>query len=161
MALDNLISVSFSEEELRRLDDALGVIEEIFKGRLISLTHEQRKEYGRLADRNHPWVVKTDEFIKLKPAIVPAFINKEEWDVDLKTDNQLRPRMRRINAIHSQMDDAMLLIGHDLYFNSLAYYRSIKVNAQNGLLDAKPIYEDLVQRCQGYSRKKSSSEPTP
>ena len=52
MALDNLISVSFTDEELTKISTAIEQINTILKGKAINLTPEDRRQYGSIADRN-------------------------------------------------------------------------------------------------------------
>ena len=44
MAIDNLISVEFTEQELTRLGNALNEIAQVFSGKVINLTPEERKQ---------------------------------------------------------------------------------------------------------------------
>jgi hypothetical protein len=48
MALDNLISVAFTEAELKEIDDAMATLERVFKGKAVNLTPEQRVQYSRV-----------------------------------------------------------------------------------------------------------------
>ena len=50
MALENLISVSFTEEELIQLDSHLLGIRQILTGKTVNLTPDQRRQYGRIAN---------------------------------------------------------------------------------------------------------------
>ena len=50
MALDNLISVSFTDEELTKISTAIEQINTILKGKAINLTPEDRRQYGSIAD---------------------------------------------------------------------------------------------------------------
>ncbi|OJX30970.1 MAG: hypothetical protein BGO86_00825 [Chryseobacterium sp. 36-9] len=43
MALENLISVEFTNAELTKLDDAISMIESVLLGKTINLTPEQRQ----------------------------------------------------------------------------------------------------------------------
>jgi hypothetical protein len=49
MALDNLVSVVFSNAEIAIIDAALSEIENILKGKAVNLTPKQRQTYGRVA----------------------------------------------------------------------------------------------------------------
>ncbi len=153
MALDNLISLSFSQEELTQLDGALTTIENILKDKVISLTEAQRKTYGRLGVNNKPWVTEINGYMELKPEITPKFIDKPEWDIDFKTHNDVDPRLMRLESIASQLSDTMLLIGHDLFSNALSYYRNCKLLAKQNVPGAKEIYESLKRMFPGKPKK--------
>ena len=65
MALENLISVSFTEEELTQLDQHLAGIKTILSGKTINLTAEKRRQYGRIANQNKLIVDKAKSYICL------------------------------------------------------------------------------------------------
>ncbi|RKT01627.1 hypothetical protein [Chryseobacterium defluvii] len=52
MAFENLISMSFSQEELAALDQAIQNMESTLSGKTVNLTPEQRQQYGRIAEQN-------------------------------------------------------------------------------------------------------------
>ena len=52
MALDNLLSVSFTSEELTKITTAIEQINTVLSGKVVNLTPEERKQYGSIADRN-------------------------------------------------------------------------------------------------------------
>jgi hypothetical protein len=58
MDLDNLISVTFTDDELSRVDSAMSEIESIFLGKVVNLTPKQRQLYGRVAYEMEIWVEK-------------------------------------------------------------------------------------------------------
>lgn len=47
MALENSISVTFTQEELNKLTKGIETIREVLLGKTINLTPEQRAQYGR------------------------------------------------------------------------------------------------------------------
>ena len=52
MALDNLISVAFSDEELEKISSAIDTLNEVLTNKAVNLTPEERRQYGSIADRN-------------------------------------------------------------------------------------------------------------
>ena len=58
MAIDNMISVEFTEQELTRLGNALNEIAQLLSGKVINLTPEERKQYGSIADKNKIFIDK-------------------------------------------------------------------------------------------------------
>jgi hypothetical protein len=69
MALENLISVEFTQDELNKLDDALKVIETILVGKAINLTPEQRSPYGRIGNRTENWIDKIKQYMDDNPKL--------------------------------------------------------------------------------------------
>jgi hypothetical protein len=58
MALDNLISLSFSKSDLETIDKAIQDIQTVLVGKTINLTPDQRQQYGRIAEQNKLFVNK-------------------------------------------------------------------------------------------------------
>ena len=55
MAFENLIQLSFTAEELKKIDDSLAEIEKVLKGKTHNLTSEERKQYGSIAEQKASW----------------------------------------------------------------------------------------------------------
>jgi|APHig6443717817_1056837.scaffolds.fasta_scaffold24769_2 hypothetical protein len=160
MALENLISISFTEEELQQIDSHLTALEGLLKGKCITLTPEQRKEYGRLGNRNANWVLKTVDYSTNQPTFNPVFLDKAEFDKDNAAHTALTPRFNQMEAVHNLIDDTLLILGFDLYQSALSYYKNIKMLAEKNVPGAKAIYDDLSAQFPGHSVKKASSPTT-
>src|SRR5574344_1382851 len=158
MALENLISISFTEEELQQIDSHLTALEGLLKGKCITLTPEQRKEYGRLGDKTENWVKKVVDYTTSQPDLTPAFINKVELDIDYDARQDLMPRLNRLNAINDMVDDTALLIGFDLYQTSRSYYKNAKLLADQNVSGAKSVFDNLSAQFPGRPTKKESEK---
>lgn len=155
MALENLISTSFTDEELSDIDNALQTIETVLKGKTVSLTPQQRRQYGRVAYEMEVWVNKVDTYMKQRPELVPVYIDKAEHEKDLAAHNLLSPRVERLNVLARLLDDTDLLLGSDIYNNSLSFYRAIREAAKSNAPGANVIYADLKQQFPGGKVKKN------
>ena len=149
MALENLISISFTDEETQQAGTGIDALKSLFEGKCVTLTPEQRKTYGRLGDRNANWVKKVIDYTDNQPNFNPAFLNKGEMDKDYLALSALMPLFNRIDAVHDMMDDTLLVIGNDLYMAALVYYRNIKMLAHENVPGAKAIYDDLSSQFPG------------
>jgi hypothetical protein len=146
MALDNLISVFFTDDEIARVDGALSEIESILKGKAVNLTPKQRQTYGRVAYEREVWVDKVNEHMQQDPQLVPSYIDMAEHAADLTAHRVLNPRIARLTAILQSMEDTNRLLGSDLYNNSLTYYRSLREAAKVNAVGASTRYNDLKQQ---------------
>jgi hypothetical protein len=160
MALENLISISFSDDELQQADEHLAALKSLFEGKCVTLTPEQRKEYGRLGNGNANWVQKTVNYSTDQPSFTPVFLNKAEFDKDNTAHTVLTPRFNQLEAIHNMVDDTLLILGFDLYQSALSYYKNIKMLAEKNMPGAKAIYDDLSAQFPGHSVKKTTSSAT-
>ncbi|GIM54199.1 hypothetical protein [Capnocytophaga cynodegmi] len=67
MAFENLIQVSFTDEELGKIDAALQTIETVLKGKTVNLTPDERRQYGSIAEQNKLFVNKCKELMEQYP----------------------------------------------------------------------------------------------
>ena len=58
MAIDNMISVEFTEQELTKLGNALNEVMQLLSGKVVNLSPEERMQYGSIADKNKVFVDK-------------------------------------------------------------------------------------------------------
>ncbi len=153
MALDNLISVQFTDEETVALDGHFDGIDAILKSKCISLTPEQRQSYARLGNKSENWSRKVLNYMNTQPNLTPAFIEYDETVTDFEARQTLQPRAARGEAIMDMMNDTLLLLGADVYHSCIAYYRNIRLLARQNVVGAKAIYEDLSAQFPGKNRR--------
>ncbi|MDD2965162.1 MAG: hypothetical protein PHQ65_13825 [Bacteroidales bacterium] len=143
MSLQNLIQIEIPEQLAQEINTNLGEVENKLAPFMIALTPAQRQEYGRLGNHFRPWVDKVAVHMAQRPDLVPNFVSKNEYDADKAAIDVLLPMLARVEALKVALEDTIKLIGSDLYTNSVAYYRNIKLLAAQNVTGAKPIYDDL------------------
>ncbi len=153
MALDNLIQVHFTPDELARMDAALSEIENIMKGKAVDLTPKQRQQYGRVAYEMEVWVDKCYSYMQQAPQLVPSFIDMVEHTADLEAHRILNPRIERMNTIAQSIKDTNLLLGTDIYNNSMSFYRAVREASKANATGSTPIYQDLHRQYPGGGKK--------
>jgi hypothetical protein len=158
MALENLISISFTSEELQQIDSHLTALDGLLKGKCKSLTPDQRKEYGRVGNKTENWIKKVYDYTTTQPELTPAFINKRELNTDYDARQVLMPRLNKLNAINDMVDDTALLIGYDLYQTARSYYKNVKLLADQNVAGAKSVFDDLSAQFPGRPLKKEDEK---
>ena len=157
MPQENLISVDFSDQEIRTLKDAVAMIVNTLRGKTISLTPQQRNQYGRVKYEKEIWIDKVKMQMDANPDHIPSYIDKMEFERDYKAHKVLNELITLLEQPLNQLMDTNLLLGYDLDMNSLMFYRSIKVSAQNNAVGAVSIYQDLKQQ---YPSTRKVQKPT-
>lgn len=152
MALDNLVSVSFTPQELADMDTALTSLETILHGKVINLTPEERRRYAAVSTEMMPWIQKCRRYMSQIPSIVPGYINLTELDADLRARSDIISRLSRSRSILESLDDTWLLLGSDVLTNCLAFYRSVREAAKSNVPGSTGIYQDLAQQFPGNPR---------
>lgn len=145
MALENLISVAFTEAELTQLDQAISSIETVLQGKTINLTPEQRQQYGSIAEQNKLFVNKAKSNMEQYPQFVPPFLDKAEYDRDFAARQQLESRMQRLSSVTEQLSDTKILLDFDNYHNSITFYRNMKYLSGENVPGTNVIYDDMKQ----------------
>lgn len=145
MAFENLIQLTFSQEELQKIDASLQEIEKVLQGKMVNLTPEERRQYGSIAEQNKLFVNKSKELMEQYPQWVPSFLDKAEFDRDYRTRHQIEGRLQRIKTISEQLSDTKVLLDHDNYFNALSFYRNVKFLSRENIAGIKSVYEVLNQ----------------
>lgn len=163
MALENLISMGLDAAEITQLDEALNKIIDIIKPKAINLTPEERKLYGKVRYENVIWIDKNKGYISTNPEFVPNYLDTTEYNKDYAAFNAVKPIQQKLQQAYEMFDDTFILLGHDLFFNSLSYYYSVKSAAQSNAPGSTAIYNDLKQQFPGGRKKKETpaTPPTP
>ncbi len=143
MSKNNLISVSFTDEELSTLDNALLQIKNVLAGKTVNLTPEEKRLYSKISEENKLIVNKVADVEANYPEHHPPFLNKEEFDRDYKTRTQIESRIAKMQSILEELTDTKTLLDHDNYTYSVAYYRYVKMLSTQDIPGVTSIYEDL------------------
>ena len=140
-----MISVEFTDQELTRLGNALNEIAQVFSGKVINLTPEERKQYGSIGDKNKVFVDKCKAYMEQNIDTLPKTIDKHEFDKDYKARQQMEEPLRKLLQLAEMLSDTKILLDFDNYNGSLSYYRYVKFLATQNTPGITSIYEDLRQ----------------
>ncbi len=143
MALENLISVSFSTEDIDKLSKGITLIKEALHGKTVNLTPDQRLQYGRIANQNKLIVDKAKSYMEQHPNWVPNFLDKQEFDRDYAGRTQIETHLQQLENLTQQLLDTKTLLDHDNYTNALSFYRMMRFLAGENEPGAKSVYEDM------------------
>jgi hypothetical protein len=160
MALDNLISVSFTADELSQIDEALQAVENVLYKKTINLTPDERKQYGRIAEQNKLFVNKAKVYMEQFPQHVPGFLDKAEFDKDYSAREQIEMRLQRLSSLTEQLSDTKTLLDHDNYHNAITFYRNIKYLSDENVPGSNVIYSDMKQFFGTTGTTQKQTDPT-
>ena len=91
----NLVSIEFSPATLVKLDDAIGVIEEVFAS-FVQLSAEQVRKLNKMGSMSEHFCRQTLAVLEQNQGILPPDFDLGEVQRDMLAFETLRPRMRRI-----------------------------------------------------------------
>lgn len=149
MALDNLIAVVFTEEEIAKMDAAIASLNSVLSGKAINLSPDERRQYGSIADRNKVLVDKAKFYMERMPETLPRTIDKAEFDKDYAARMQLETPLRQLKAVVEKMSDTKTLLDFDNFQATLGYYNYVKYLASQNEAGTTSIYEDMKLHFRG------------
>ncbi|MEI7961809.1 MAG: hypothetical protein WCI04_05750 [archaeon] len=149
MAHENSISILFTSAEWTIVDDAIDAINGVIIGKMISLTPDERQENAKVGIRTEDWIGRVKDYMGQNPELVLQHIDLDEYIKDFVARKDITPRQRKLAIILSLFDDTNLLLGADLWHNSITYYKGVKAFAQTDAPGARVIYDDLKRHFPG------------
>lgn len=161
MALDNFISVSFTDEEVKKINSAVAQINEVLTGKAVNLSPDERRQFGSIADRNKILVDKVKRYMDEYPETLPRTLDKAEFDADYKARTQLEAPLSALARIMEKMQDTKILLDHDNYNAAVSYYRYIKYLASENEPGTTTIFQDLRKQYQGTGRPSKKADTSP
>ncbi len=141
--IGNLISVTFTKEELKKLDEAIKVIETIIAEKASRLSSEERKQFGRIAEQNKLFVNKTKVYMEEYPQYIPPFLDKEEFDRDYEAREIIEKRLMRLERVTDSLSSTKILLDNDNYTNALTFYRNIKFLSTENMPGTEAMVDTL------------------
>jgi hypothetical protein len=156
MPQENRVSIILKPEDLKKVLDALVVVNTTLKPYLIALTPAERQELPKMSDGTVPFVKKSLEYAQTNAAFVPAYIDVNELKTDLNAVEALSQIFRPVAQLNLNLEDTITLSGSEAYVASLAFYNSVKQATKMNVPGAKAIAEDLRIRFGGQGKRPPS-----
>ena len=149
--LDNLIHITFSTAEINTINNAFNAIRSVIDGKVINLTPEERQLYGNIGNNTENWINKVANYMDQEPNLIPFFLNKANFDADMKARNQIKPMLKQLSFMNETLSDTAMLLSTDIYNAAIAYYRNIKMASVQNVPGSTGIYQDLADQFPGRS----------
>lgn len=160
MAENNLISVEFTTEELKEIDDAIVKIQSVLQKKVLNLTPQERQQFGQIAEQNKLFVNKVKQLMEQYPEYVPTFLDKAEFDKDYEARGVIESRLLKLTRITEQLSDTKIALDNDNYFNAITFYRNIRFLSQENIPGINTLYNELKKFFKGGRKKTSTTTNT-
>ncbi len=152
----NQISATISDQTLAQIETKISEIRQLLSPYLVNLTSEERTKLPKMSDKSVSFVSKVMEYIKTNPDLIPPMMDKEEMEKDFKLNQSLQPVFKILKQLSENVNETLMLTGHEAYVQALLYYATVKMAAKTGSPDAKTIQEDLGKRFAGQGKTKKT-----
>src|SRR4051794_32288970 len=100
----NLIDLTFTEEQLRAIDGAIAMLDANLAG-LIALTPKLRHEVHKMGTANDPFCRRVLWVLAQTPRIVPPSLSVGDANADIEALDQLRLRGIRLKQLLRRVQD--------------------------------------------------------
>ncbi|MDR1672987.1 MAG: hypothetical protein LBS09_05960 [Bacteroidales bacterium] len=130
------------QQTLEKLNEAYDLI----RPYLHTLSNDERAATLKMGDKSLALVEKTVELATTNPELAPKYFNLEDLNIDLSDAVKLRTLLNRAQQITRDLDDTMMLAGHEAIAQSLSFYNSAKQAARDNVPGAQTVFNELKKR---------------
>ena len=156
MAQPNNISVVLDDQTLNEIRAAITVLRTKLVPLLKTLPAQDRKELPKLGDKSTAFVQKAFEYTGIHPDLVPGFLDRQAFQIDLEGLQQLQSLERELAPVNDALSDSILLAGSEAYQAALLFYGNVKSARKVNIGSAASVYDDLAARFPGGNPKKAA-----
>ena len=146
----NLISLSWTPEQLAELDASLAAAEGVLAN-LISLAGDEVRGLFKMGDKSESFCRGTVDVAIQNRRVIPESLDLDAALLDLAALDALRPRMRRLQQLAKRAEDTETLLGSDIFSAALEAYALLKVSGRNQGLEG--LRAGLSSRFRNGTRK--------
>ena len=128
--MSNMIKIAFDDAKLAAVDSAITEVEKGFS-ELIALSPRERKSLKRMGEKSESFCRQALHVVGQNPQIVPPNVPVADAIADLKTLDQLRPRLVRLAQLVERASDTDAALGNDIMAVSLHAYGLLKLTGSS------------------------------
>lgn len=153
MSNKNLINASIPAQVITDATTKLNDAYTLLKPYLVeALSKEEINGMPKLGEKSEPYVDKGLQYATNYPNTVPRRCNIADATKDFALFEVLRNLDIISNQLSIRINHTRLLAGSEAIDCINDYYKSIKQDAQDGVAEAIPIYNELKQRYQNVGK---------
>ncbi len=155
--MQNLVSLSLTQQDLADLDGALATLRRVFEA-FVTLQPDDRVEIKKMGPKSRAFCEQTLTLLANNPQIVPPSLGLAEAIADRTALEQLRPRLQQLHQLVEKADDTEMALGSDIMAVALEGYRLLEVSGKGEAL--KSARRELSARFARGRRKPAGDTPS-
>lgn len=152
----NVISITFSADDLSQINAALTQLEQKFDALLITLTADERQGLYKMGDQSEAFVRQTVPLLVQHSKLIPPSLDVAEAQRDLLALDLVRPMIQRLSRLLTQAEHSEIALGSDLNSAATVGYNFLKLAGKGEGLD-----EALSQISVRFQRKRATKKTSP
>lgn len=133
--MQNLISLTLTEEDLATIDAALTALKPVF-ARMVSLQPDEVRGLAKMGEKSEAFCRQALLVLQANPQIVPPSLGLEEALADLAALDVLRPRLIQLRQLVERAQDTEIALGADIMAVATDAYALLKVSGKDEGLKA-------------------------
>jgi hypothetical protein len=123
----------------------------------VNLTPKDIKKLFLLGNKSLAFVEATSRYAKENPKLFPAYIDSEEFKMNLKLFKQLQAIGEIVTPLAEKVYDTKRAVGSAAFAKARSFYKSVRDASLSGIAGCDSIADDLSRRF-AQSRKPSNNE---
>ncbi|MEI6061784.1 MAG: hypothetical protein WCR72_13850 [Bacteroidota bacterium] len=151
--MDNRINFTLSDAEQATITQSIQSVLDILQPFTVVLSDNDRKTLPKMADGNLPFVEKAASYAVTHPQFKPGYIDAGDMATDIQGYKVSSRILASVYGLVRLLEDISILSGSEAYMAALIYYRSVKLQARDGLQGALTVTRDLQQRFEGQGKQ--------
>ena len=128
-------SIRFTEEKLLAVDNALGQLEGALTD-LVALDAPTRRRLFKMGRKSEAFCRQAMTLMDQNRQVVPPSLELDEALADLRTLDELRPRLKRVQRLAERMVDTDMALGAEVAQAARKSYALLKLTGKNQGLEA-------------------------
>lgn len=126
MPIDNLGRIHFSPEQIQVASDALDTAYEALAGLSVNLNADERRKYGKVAEKNKLIIEKARDYRQTKPDMASPEVDWEEFERDYQDRRTTVNLLQKISQLEILLTNIKILRDYDNYTAALRDYQYSK-----------------------------------
>lgn len=155
----NYVAITFTPDELQKLQAAGQVYLDILVPKIDELTAEQRRTMDKMTVKDTDFVAKGHSYAVANPQFVPPFLDVEDYGLNVAAMGTLRTLQQPLSLVVKLIEDAVMMSGHAARAGALAFYNAVQQAAKLKQLGAQLIVDDMGGRFAVRSPKAADGAP--
>jgi len=142
------------EQAQAKITEASGLL----RPYLLALTPDERHDLPKMGPKTLNFVEKSHEYAHALQHLVPPYLDMSAFDSDFADAHGLWNLNNSLHRLAAEVLDTQTAAGSEAFQAALLFYNSVKVAANQDVLDAKTVCEELKLRFPS-SRRKAADAP--
>jgi len=133
---------SFIGSELLNIKQHLSAVKNVIPNK-VQLAPSQRRSLFKLHLKRKDFALKAIALMRKSPASAPSFVDIQSCNNYMQLYEQYTELLVEVDAVKRDLEDARLMVGHEILKQTRSYFQNAKNGADSGDIHFEKIYKTL------------------